>query len=303
MVQPLSRMSGRRSQTVGGRLRVAIVSAAARDENSAPSEEIVAQHRHEHIGSRREGVRDARAEDCYRGFVRIAVLSDIHANPIALEAVLDDAERASVTNHLVLGDIVDLGPDPGQVVDRVRRLACPAVGGNHDRLDELSKVPALEAIRIWSQMALSSSQRAWLESLPDELDIVLEGCRIRAVHASPGSRSHPISVSTRDEEIARWFGPEACHVLCCGHTHIQLLRRLGARTVVNVGSVGMPFSSQHVGGQPTIFPWAEYAILDIGPHGTAFELRRVSYDFSRFEQRFRECGFEDAETLLSAWTR
>lgn len=235
--------------------------------------------------------------------VRVAVLSDIHANPVALEAVLADAERSGASRYLVLGDIVDLGPEPGLVVDRVRSLECPVVGGNHDPLDERSAVPVLEAIRVWSQQQLSSAQRQWLDALPDELELVLDGCRVRAVHASPGSRTVPILATTREDQIATWLAARPCDVLCCGHTHIQLCRRHGASSIVNVGSVGMPFREQHVGGPPTIFPWAEYGIFDIGSNRTAFELRRVRYDFSEFERGFRRSAFAQVDALLSAWAR
>ncbi|MBN1611036.1 MAG: metallophosphoesterase family protein [Polyangiaceae bacterium] len=233
--------------------------------------------------------------------MRLAVLSDIHANLVALDAVLDDAKRYQVSEYLVLGDIVDLGPEPGPVVDRIRELASPVVGGNHDRLDERSPVPALDAIRLWSRGSLSSDQQHWLDGLSDELELVLGGRRVWAVHASPGSRTHPVVAATPDDEIAGWLEGRPCDVLCCGHTHVQLLRRVGASTVLNVGSVGMPFREQHAGGPPTIFPWAEYAILDLGGHGTAFELKRVRYDFPEFVRRFRESGFGQAEALLSAW--
>ena len=66
----------------------------------------------------------------------------------------------------------------------------------------------------------------------------------------------------------------------------------------------MPFREQHAGGPPTIFPWAEYAILDLDAGGTTtFELKRVHYDFSEFERSFHECGFAQADALLSAWAR
>jgi predicted phosphodiesterase len=235
--------------------------------------------------------------------VRIAVLSDLHAHLVALEAVLDDARRSGVSGYLVLGDIVDLGPEPGRVVDRVRALACPVVGGNHDPLDERSSVPVLEASRVWSRQVLTAEQQQWLDGLSDELHLVVGGCRVWAVHASPGSRTHPIVVATPDAEIGGWLATRPCDVLCCGHTHLQLLRRLGTTTVLNVGSVGMPFRELHAGGPPTIFPWAEYVILDLDAGGAAFELKRVPYDFAEFERSFRESGFAQADALLAAWAR
>ncbi len=235
--------------------------------------------------------------------MRIAVLSDIHANPLALDAVLRDAESAGVTVHLVLGDIVDLGPDPGAVVERVRGLDCPVVVGNHDPLDERSPVSALEAIRIWSQERLTRDQRDWLASLPTEWESVLDGCALWAVHASPGSLVRPILAATCDDDLARWAGSRSFDILCCGHTHLQLIRRLGSRTIVNVGSVGMPFSAPFGGGTPTIYPWAEYAIVDVGAHRLSIDLRRVPYDFSRFERLFLQSGFMQADELLMAWVR
>jgi putative phosphoesterase len=234
--------------------------------------------------------------------VRVAVLSDIHANLVALEAVLEDAKRSGVSSYVVLGDIVDLGPEPGPVVERVRGLACPVVRGNHDSLDEPSTAPVLEAMRFWSLQSLSPEQKQWLSELPDELALVFGTTRVRAVHASPGSRTHPVLVATPDDEISRWLEARPCDLLCCGHTHLQLLRRFGASTIVNVGSVGMPFREHHTGGSPTIFPWAEYAIFDLDTDGAAFELKRVPYDFSAFERSFHESGFAQADALLSTWS-
>jgi predicted phosphodiesterase len=235
--------------------------------------------------------------------VRVALLSDIHANSVALEAVLLDAERSGAGSYLVLGDLVDLGPDPGGVVERVRALGCPVVGGNHDPLDEQSAVPALEASRIWSRQMLSSEQRTWLDALPDERSLDVDGNIIWAVHASPVSRTHAILASTRDDEIAQWFERHPCAVLCCGHSHVQLMRRIGAQTIVNAGSVGMPFSAPYSGGAPTIFTWAEYALLDVGEQGLSVELKRVRYDFERFERAFLDSGFDQAGALLDAWAR
>ncbi len=233
--------------------------------------------------------------------MRVAVLSDIHANHAALSATITDAERAGIDEYLVLGDIVDLGPDPAAVVERVRGLGCTVVRGNHDSLEERSPAAAVEAMRQWTATMLSDDQREWLKNLPDQSELTLGGCRLLAVHASPGSLTQPILSSSPDAELAARLAGRRCDVLCCGHTHLQLLRRIGAVTIVNVGSVGMPFKAPFDGNPPSLFPWAEYAILDLAGTHLSVDLRRVPYDFSVFKRAFRASGFTQSEELLAAW--
>jgi putative phosphoesterase len=233
--------------------------------------------------------------------MRVAVISDLHGHDVALEAVLADAARAGVDGHVCLGDVVDLGPRPGEVVDRLRAIRCPVVCGNHDPLDEHPVAKPLAAVEAWTRDRLTPEQRTWLEELPAAIDLDLGGLRLLCVHGSPRSDEDPVLATTPVDVLEGWIGDRAFDVLVCGHSHLQMIRRLGARTIVNAGSVGMPFVAPFDGRPPRILPWAEYAVLSADQGHLSIDLRRVPYDFDAFRASLRASGFPDPEGWLAAW--
>lgn len=233
--------------------------------------------------------------------MRLAVLSDIHANLVALDAVLDELAAAGIERILCLGDIVDLGPAPVQTVARLRELRCLCVQGNHDPLDEPTPVPLLAAVQSWTREQLDSEVRAFLGELPQTVTLTLGDAKVRGVHGSPRSHHDPILAETPEATLESWLGGADCDVLACGHTHVQLLRRLGARTVVNVGSVGMPFERTIGHGPPRVMPWAEYGVLCWRDGALDVSLRRCRYDLDAFARSVRESGMPDPEAWLAHW--
>lgn len=233
--------------------------------------------------------------------MRLAVLSDIHANLVALEAVLAEVAAEGITRILCLGDIVDLGPAPQATVTRLRELGCACVQGNHDPLDEETPVPLLAAVRDWTREQLDSETQDFLRTLPPTLTATVGDGAVCGVHGSPRSPHDPILAETPEATLEDWLSGVDSDVLACGHTHVQLLRRLGPRTIVNVGSVGMPFERTIGSGPPRVMPWAEYGVLAWRAGALDVSLRRCRYDFAAFERSVHESGIPDAETWLAHW--
>jgi len=194
--------------------------------------------------------------------VRIALLSDVHGNADALEAVLADVGAAD--GYWFLGDLVAHGPRPAECVRRVRELpGLVAVRGNTDRYTLTSPPdPVMVASFEWTRSSLSADDLIWLGSLP--LDDVL------MVHASPGRDDGPgLDPHTADDDLVAVFSGEGGGLVLVGHTHHPDERRLGDVRVVNPGSVSLPRTSEAV---------TRYAVLTSADDGSSVEHRVVPYD-------------------------
>jgi len=224
--------------------------------------------------------------------MRVAVLSDVHGNLIALEAVLAAAGQVDAVWHL--GDTVGYGPDPNGVVRRLREIGAIGVRGNHDAAavggSEIEWFnPDARRAMEWTREALAPDAREWLERLPER--------RIEAgVELVHGSLRQPIwEYVTTTSTAAANIGLLTTHLGLHGHTHVpvawlelddqvQLLRRGpgsdltldGRRALVNPGSVGQPRD-----GDPT----ASYLLLD--PEAERMEWRRVAYDIGAVQEAMR----------------
>jgi predicted phosphodiesterase len=224
--------------------------------------------------------------------MKIALLSDIHGNPFALEAVLQDLnELGGVDEYWILGDLAALGPDPAEVVERL--LALPAARftrGNTDRyvctgdrpppaIEEVASDPGrishlveVASSFAWTQGALSAAGLFdWLSALPLEIETILpDGTHLLGVHASPGRDDGPgFAPGDRDEEMLPRLQGASPGLVCVGHTHQPMIRKVGDWQVVNLGSISNP---------PGEDKRASYAVLHAGEAGYKVEHRRVAYD-------------------------
>jgi predicted phosphodiesterase len=221
---------------------------------------------------------------------RLAVLSDIHGNSMALRAVLADLGAQGGDAHLVvLGDLVLYGPDPGGVLALLRERE-PAfyVGGNTDRYlvegryrDSLTQ-PGWQAQVLssfsWTAGQLGDAGLRFLATLPrKQLLYFGRGHVVLATHGSPRSDEENVRADTPDAELAAMFGDLPYNLLLCAHTHQPLDRVVAGRRVVNAGSVGLPFDGD---------PRAGYALIDLQPGGGyQVTLRRVAYDVEAVAQQ------------------
>jgi predicted phosphodiesterase len=212
---------------------------------------------------------------------RIALISDIHGNVPALEAVLEDIARRGVARILCLGDLDGRGPSGPEVVDRVRACCEAVVRGNWE--DGLTDPRNDHPLARWYQARLGPERLAYLAALPLTVDLELGGRRIRLLHASPQNLYEHVFPDAPEERLLAMFenteltgdGPLP-EVVIYGDTHLPFWRPFGSRVLLNVGSVGSPLDGQ---------PHATYAIIE-GQEGPAFgplgyTIVRVPYDVER----------------------
>jgi predicted phosphodiesterase len=238
--------------------------------------------------------------------VPFLIVSDIHGNREALEAVLDHA-RGHYDRIVCLGDLAGYGADPNFTVEWARSNVAAIVRGNHDKvcagLESLySYRPAARAAAEWSQNALTAENRAYLESLPRG-PLPYEGFDL--VHGSPLDEDEYL-MTTADVTAIRHEIETPLSFF--GHTHLQggfLIARNGVKPIdrhldlelerrytylVNPGSVGQPRDGD---------PRAAYAIYSAEDH--VVEFRRVAYDAAAAAGKIRAAGLPDslASRLLS----
>ena len=215
---------------------------------------------------------------------RIAALSDIHGNAVALEAVLADVAKAKPDAVLIAGDLVLNGPEPGLVIDVLRNLDDRAliVAGNTDTavadFDFAAAFPwmtdgvpdAIIDAAEWAHDALGDERVDWLRRLPSERRWrAVDDTLVLVCHASPGSQTAGFDMdldpSVTIERVAR----TDARVIVCGHTHLPEVRDLGWKIIVNDGSAGYVFD-----GDPT----ASWALIDISDGDVRAEIKRTSFD-------------------------
>ena len=234
--------------------------------------------------------------------MRVALISDIHGHLVALDAVLDDIERAGVDRIVCLGDIVDLGPQPGETVRRLRAMSCDAIGGNHDPLDDPGLAGPLAEVQHWTRERLTDDEYAWLCGLPFHLEVPLDDrATLLCVHGSPRHDEEGLSIDLSREALDEILDGVRSDVVVAGHTHVQMVRIHRGRTIANTGSVGMPFERLFDGGPPRIYPWAEYAIVEWVDGHARVDLRQVPYDFRAFAASVRDSEMPAPEFWLRHW--
>ncbi|MCO4743998.1 MAG: metallophosphoesterase family protein [Proteobacteria bacterium] len=233
--------------------------------------------------------------------MRIAFISDLHSNVPALVAVLADIDAVGVDETICLGDIVDLGPQPSEVVAMLRERGIESICGNHDPLDEGPDFWLLRDIEKWSDEALSPQDRDWLAALPAQVERTVDGVRILGVHGSPRRDTENLFPHTSDQELREILEGVEADVVVAGHTHLPMSRRLGRQLIVNVGSVGLAFEEGFNGAAPRILPWAEYGIISVENGAASVQLRRVPVDVEAYAASVRAAGMPHPKEWLAHW--
>jgi putative phosphoesterase len=213
--------------------------------------------------------------------VSIAIVSDIHSNLEALEAVLEDMPE--VDNFLCVGDLVGYGANPDAVVDEVRERGMECVKGNHDEkvvtyedLDEFNRL-ARQAL-TYNRDSISNENLDYLSELPKKKRMDLGNRDVFIVHGSP---RRPVEEYVREEDVNEEFLDNCFdshpNVLVMGHTHRPFVKQVSGTLVLNPGSVGQPRDRD---------PRASYALLDT--ETLEAEIVRVSYNVEKAAEKIRE---------------
>lgn len=213
--------------------------------------------------------------------MRIALISDIHANLTALDAVL--ADLPPVDRVVCCGDLVEYYDQPNEVCARLRDRGIACIRGNHDAYVVGALVPSEEhraAFRTdWTRETLGAAHLAWLASLDVELRIEAAGRRLRIRHASPWDEETYLYPDSH-ERFAR-IELASGDILAVGHTHRPLHIAIGSGWLVNPGSVGQPRDWD---------PRASYAIVDMATGEV--ESRRTEYDVAAVQRRLEAQGWD-----------
>jgi putative phosphoesterase len=244
--------------------------------------------------------------------MKFAVISDIHGNIDALEAVLADIARRSVEKIVNLGDCLSGPFDPVATANRLIQLSLPTVRGNHDR--QLYDRPR-EKMGLWESWAiddLSFAHLDWIRSLP----LVLNLDDVLMCHATPerddenwlDCRGHFNRLISRElDEVELRASGVAQNLILCGHTHTPRNIRLpDGRRIVNPGAVGCPAyldtRSEPAFVHQTGSPDARYAIVDSTGLDWLVDLISVPYDPSRMARLARDKGAESwARAVETGW--
>lgn len=223
--------------------------------------------------------------------MRIAVISDVHGNLLALDAVLADVADHGADVTVNLGDLLSGALWPRETADRLLDLSLPTIRGNHERQVLTTPVERMGPSDRLAHDGVSAEHRAWLAGLP--LTLELDG-DVLAFHGSPTDDLtyllHTVEATgareaTTDEVVDR-LGPHAGRrLLLCGHTHLPRSRRLPTGAlVVNPGSVGWPAyddDAPHPHVMEAGTPHARYALVDDADGRWEVTFRAVEYDWDR----------------------
>ncbi len=241
--------------------------------------------------------------------MRIAIISDIHGNFIALQAVIAEIEKEHVDQIVCLGDVAFNGPQPRQVIQRLKEFACPVVMGNTDEF--LFNLPTPEPnnendqrivdVVHWAIAQLSPDDVAFVKTFQPRVELSLENGKLLCFHGSPNSNKDLILATTPDAELARFFDHYRSAVMAGGHSHTQMFRRYLDAMLINPGSVGMPFERDATGRVQQRSPRAEFAILNASGSNLSVDLRRVTFDLDALLRAARANGMPHVERWAGEW--
>ena len=215
---------------------------------------------------------------------RVAVLSDVHGNVIALEAVRAALRKEKPDAVMIAGDHAFNGHDPAGTIAVLRQMETDGamiVAGNTDiavaDFDYAAAFPwmpdgvpeAMQMAAEWAHDALDDGDLAWLRRLPAERRLRIGETMLLLTHASPGSQTagfdKDLDASVTLERLSR----TDARIICCGHTHVPDIRDFGWKQVINGGSAGYVFD-----GDPT----ASWALVTVTDEGVTAEIRRTEFD-------------------------
>ena len=177
--------------------------------------------------------------------MRLLLISDIHANMEALNAILESARYDRI---FCMGDLVDYGPNPLECIDWIRSNNIPTIRGNHDNAVALhvdcgcgyTYKHLSEATREYTWASISEKEESFLRSLPLKIELELDGLTLMLAHGSPASFFEYINPDTPMEKLEEYTVGVNADYLIVGHTHKPAILKTSKMTILNPGSVGQP---------------------------------------------------------------
>ena len=241
--------------------------------------------------------------------MKIAIISDIHGNMEAIEAVMADIESKGCDKLFVLGDFAMAGPEPKAAIEYFMQKEfdpnvymiqgntdAMIVDYNYDIYDSLkTKAPVMAEALQDDFKQLGVQEKIFLKNLPIQKEVELDGIKFLLVHGSPRRNNEDILPETKLEDVEAMLSDVDAQIILCGHTHIPCgFQTSTKKTVVNVGSIGRPFTPE---------PKSCYATITITDGKCLFEHHFVEYDNNKAAEKLKVRNFwgadKLAETLLN----
>jgi putative phosphoesterase len=218
---------------------------------------------------------------------RVAAISDIHSNLEALEATMRELRGYEI---VCLGDIVGYGANPNEVIEVLRGAKVLAIQGNHDNAvltGDVSMFNARAAVAAkWTSAKLTPSSREYLESLPTERGVVLDGVKTYLAHGSPDDNLWEyVDPSTHHALFDHYLAKLGVGLIGLGHTHVPYVWPGERGTVFNPGSVGQPRDGD---------PRSSHAIVAVENGEVKVEVRRLDYDISAAAAKIVDAGLPES---------
>ncbi len=241
--------------------------------------------------------------------MRIAILSDIHGNLTALDAVLAELAQESIDQYLCLGDVIEHGPQPKETLARILALGCPIIMGNTDErmLTDYSTSTPPFPMRpgyeqdLWSAAQLTDADRAAIRTFVPTIHLTfVDGVTLLGFHGSPRGNNEFIGASLADKELGERLGGFHATIMVGGHSHEQMLRRYRDTIVLNPGSIGAPFvASADIHYRPG---WAEYALLTVeNPDRIGIDFRRTPFDVAQHVRAYAQSDMPHKQLWMKEW--
>ncbi len=209
----------------------------------------------------------------------LGIISDVHANVIALEAVLAELEEKGAETILCLGDLVGYGPSPNETIDLVRSagVLC-TLGAADERIaydfarQKQPRAGVGDSTLEWTRDIIEPRHVEFLRSLPVQQRLNTPAGRLRFFHGSPETPAERLNLNQDPIRLAKLLERNRCTILACGGSHVPYFRKLPAGWAVNPGSVGLSLNGE---------PGADYALFRISDEGKVeVEMDKVEYDFA-----------------------
>ncbi|MTT31527.1 YfcE family phosphodiesterase [Terrilactibacillus sp. BCM23-1] len=232
--------------------------------------------------------------------MRIALISDIHGNAVALDAVLEDVKKQHVDQIFVLGDLCFRGPEPKRALERVRSLDTVVIKGNADewivRGVKQGEVPdhmlsIMKKEQEWGASKLDEDDLNYLSHLPTGHQLQVDDSMINLFHATPESLFEVVPSDSKDDVLYDRFHLEGSeNVYVYAHIHTAFIRFIKGNLVMNTGSVGLPFDG---------VAKASYGLLDMTDGNISGRIIKVPYDIEKVVKQYQSLDYPNAEMMIN----
>ena len=235
--------------------------------------------------------------------MKIAVISDIHGNMEAVEAVMSDINEQGCEKIFVLGDYAMAGPEPAEAIEyflaKETNPKFEMIQGNTDLMiaDYSSdlyntlkeKAPVMAEALKNDVQSLNAYQKVFLKRLPMQKTLTVEGVSFLLVHGSPRKNNEDILPDTPIDTVEEMLKNVEANVILCGHTHLPCgFQTSTKQTVVNAGSIGRPFTPE---------PKSCYLVINVENGACVFEHRFVEYNNTQASEKLKNRNFSGADKL------